>query len=380
LLDVASGKISAQTDLGSGPELGLSPKGDIVAVLTYNRVGGAFEAHNRLQTFRTSDLKRLENGLLPFPGRIGFQDYPRGPTIGFSPDGKEIIVQRMESFLTHEKPLRWPVENNIWGFAKLQLSQDRTFVRARADVRIPRCRYATFLRTLDWPIIQIWNPLLGVVEVVDVGNGKILSRLPLDYSDDRVLNVIDPQVLEKPEIGELYTRLGSNGNVIYGGHQHAYYVPHPSRNPKAEPGFLMKIDVVSSPPKTIGKGEKRQAGLWPAIAAASDSAGAIFVAAFNEKFKFDGPASQVTTGVTPEASNRVRIYSTRDLRFLNEIELSMAACDSVAVSDDGKYLYALNRLQARVVVVDVASGSQVKIVDGVGGFPAMMLPLPSAVQ
>ncbi len=244
VLEVESGKIIAEAETGEGPDIGISAQNDLVAVATFNRVGGRYLANDRMDIFASSDLRHLQKGVLPFGARIGFQRYAPLPTLAFSPDGKEIIVQRMESFLSDEKPFRWQVNNGLWGFVKRELDQEGTFKQSRPDVKVPRCRHADFLKVSDWPRVYIWNPNLAVVEGVDVNTGKILNRLPLDYDDDNALRVIAPEFLEKPAIGELYMHLGANGLVIPGGATYAYYIPRPTRNPEIQPGFIQKIESI----------------------------------------------------------------------------------------------------------------------------------------
>src|SRR5437660_35001 len=82
-VEVETGKVSASTTVGWGPEIGLSEKADLLAVLTFNVVQGRFRPNSRLEIFRTADLVRLESGLLPFKGRLVFQEYGMDPTLAF---------------------------------------------------------------------------------------------------------------------------------------------------------------------------------------------------------------------------------------------------------------------------------------------------------
>ena len=141
VLDIESGKVISTAETGRGPEIGISPKGDVVAVLTYNRVGGRFRPEARMDTFRLPDLQSLERGTMPFKGRIGFQAEPTAPTIVFSPDGTEIIIQRSEQILSDDKPLRFPVNNGVWGIVKRELDNEGVFKTSRPDVKIRRCMY-----------------------------------------------------------------------------------------------------------------------------------------------------------------------------------------------------------------------------------------------
>jgi len=370
LLEVESGKILADTEIGAGPEVGLSARGDVVAVLTDNNVGGISRPNARLTTYNTSNLQRLEQGLVPFKDRGGFQDFPPIPTIFFSPDAQEIVVQHMECLMTNEKPNRWPVNNAIFSFLMREVDQDGKFKSARPDARIPCCQVAVLLRVSKWPRIDIWNYTLGAVEVVDIGKGKILSRLALDYEDDKLLRVLDPTALEQPEIGDLYLHLGANGAVVPSRGRYAYYVPRPKRNRKAAPGFVKRIDLDADPPKVVAQGDERQAGLWAQGATASEPGGAIFSPVERKKPALSDAASK-------EPSNVLRIYNTDNLKLHNEIEVSLPSCDSLEPSHDGKYIYALNRQQAKLAVIDMSSGRQVKVIEKVAKYPALVMALPS---
>jgi hypothetical protein len=365
LVDIESGKVLAQVELGDSPQVGLSPKGDLLAVTTRSVVGGVGQPQNKLEIFQTSDLKRLESGLLP-PGcgPTVFQQPPAVPTMAFSPDGREIIVPRMVSSLTDEKPRRWYVHNGVLSFVSRDLDSEGVFKQSRKDVGIPRCQVPTFLRLSDWPQVHVWNPSLGVVEVVDVNTGRILSRLPLDYEDDLTLKVLDPTALEKPEIGALNLRLGAKGVVISGGGRFAYYVPQASRDPRAAPGYIRKIDLTAVPPMVVRKGEQRESGLRATFSAASDQSGGLFV---------------VRNGQDPskeEPLRRLRVFTTLDLKFQIDIEATIPDINGLRTSMDGKYLYLWNRDQAKIAVLDVRTGKETKILSTVGKYPWMILALP----
>jgi hypothetical protein len=371
-VEVDTGKVLAQSEVGQGPDVGVSPKGDLVAVLTHNIVGGAGLGHARVEVYRTSDLKRLESGLLPFTGRMVYMDPVSDGTVVFAPDGQEIIVQRMISFFNKEKPSPLPVNNLQWNFVKREVDEEGFFKSSRKEVTVPRSGVPDFLRVLDWPRVQFWNPEVAIVEAVDVSSGKILSRLPLDYEDDPFVKGLDPIALEAAEIGHRYFKLGANGSVIYGGGRFAYYLPDPGRNPKLEPGFIQKIDLKSIPPKVVRKGKKREPGLSTGLAAATDAGGAIFVVTKkSEKPKEGG---------NDVSHRRIRIYSTADLSFLNEIESSLTNIDRLSPSLDGKYMYALDRMQSKLAVIDVASGLEVKVLEKVTKYPYLMIPLPNLYE
>jgi hypothetical protein len=360
--DVDSSKTVAKTQVGPGPEIGLSPKGDTVALLTSNLVGGRAQPNARLQTFRTSDLSEVEKGLIPVVPRGGFQRYPIIPSIAFSPDGQEIIIQRIYSYENDEKPVRYTVHNISLNFLKRELDQGGKFKLARREVIIPRGTVALFLGTSKWPKLSLWNAVMGALEEIDVRTGTVLSRLPFDYGDDPLFQRLDPTYLEQPNIGELALHLGANGGVISGGH-YAYYIPEPIRNPKGKPGFIKKIDLHADPPKIILQSDQRQENLTWASACVSEAGGAMLVALKKQ-------------GMPRKPSGQVRIYSTDSLKLQNEIQLSISSCDKLEASWDGKYAYALDRNAAKLAVIDIAAGKEVKVLNNIGKIPAVVLALP----
>ncbi|MBI3468107.1 MAG: hypothetical protein HY000_34305 [Planctomycetes bacterium] len=207
--------------------------------------------------------------------------------------------------------------------------------------------------------MHIWNGLLGVVEVVDFDTGKILSRLAV--GDDPVLALFDPAQLERPNVGrDLYMRLGRpRGGVVPGSDRWAYYVP------TVQSGFLKRIDLSGQSPQIVRKGEEAYEDLDVRAAAASDRAGALCV---KVKGKPDG--------ATFEKSAVIRIFDTFNVKPQGEVSLSIGNCDRLETSRDGKYLYALDREQARIGVVEIATGREVKVLDNVGPVPVAVLALP----
>src|SRR5262249_47564302 len=120
-------------------------------------------------------------------------------------------------------------------------------------------------------------------------------------------------------------------------------------------------------------------GLLPPVAAVTESGGAIFaVVEKQNKGSPQEPFQRVPVGVTAGASSKIKVYSAKDLTYLAEIVVPLPACDSITVSTDGKYLYALNRLEAKLAVVEVASGQKVKILEKIAGFPTIVLALREA--
>ena len=94
VLEIESGKVLAQAELGTHTSLALSPRGEVVATLSEYRVGDVYE--DRFKIFRASDVKLLETGLLPASvPRFAYQQCA-ARDIELSPDGQAIIVQGAE--------------------------------------------------------------------------------------------------------------------------------------------------------------------------------------------------------------------------------------------------------------------------------------------
>jgi hypothetical protein len=361
VVEIETGKILAQADeVGIEPDVAVSPKGDLVAVEANDFVGGRYQKNCRLQVYAAGDLRRLHNGMLSV-WRSGHLDWPPFPLIQFSPTGQEVVVQHMDSSLTDATPRKLPFDQAVLDCVKLTKDPEGLFQSSRRTVTVPRCRAAFFLRVADWPRVHIWNAHLGVVEVVDFDTGKILSRLHLD--DLPVLAAADPAALEKPDIGGVLLLLQPiRAEVIPTGGRYAYYVP--KQLPNQEPGFIKKIDLEADPPKIIRQGEERQPDLRPSTAAASEAGHALFVV----KHKITG-AAQV-------ASREVKIFSTSDLKLQSEVELPIAGCDQLEASLDGKYMYALDREQGRLAVIEIATAKEFKVLEKFAKQPVLVFALP----
>ncbi len=78
---------------------------------------------------------------------------------------------------------------------------------------------------------------------------------------------------------------------------------------------------------------------------------------------------------THEPSRWVKVFSTADLTFKRQIELPLTDCQDLEVSRDGKYLYALDAENAKLAVLETASGRALKVLD-VGKYPLLMMALP----
>jgi hypothetical protein len=351
VLEIETGKVLAQVETGFRPDVTVSPDGRVVAALA------SYEGFNQLEFYQATDLKKIEFGQLPFPGRLLYGAVPTTPLIQMSPSATEIIVQLPAGFLNDEKPIQKTVDQTILRCVQRELDASGAFRPSRREVLIPRSRGLVFLRVTDWPRIQVWNGLLGAVEVIDLSRGQIANRVAV--GDDAELAGRDLMELEKPNIGDVYFKLNAmRGDMVGGGESHAYYVPW-------KPGTLKRIDVASDPPRVVAHGAKQYEDLKADIAAASERAGAVFVAVRNQRG--DGRLDRC---------QRIRAFRTSDLSQIAEAEVPLDGFDRLEMSKDGKYVYALDRKKARIAVIDAKTYQHVKTLDQVGTRPVMIIALP----
>jgi RNA polymerase sigma factor (sigma-70 family) len=360
VVEVESGKVlPARLNIGYNNSIALSPKGDVLAVLGQYSTEGRLRRENQLEFYRARDMKPLEHGLLP--ASIPRLTYQLGAAADsrLSPDGQELIVQGPDPAFRGNADLA-----TTWlTCVKREVDNGGYFQECRKTVKVPRCYGIDFVGVADWPRVHIFNRTLGLLEVVDFDSDRILSRLPL--GDDPALEKVDPAELEKAGI-PLTMRLRGRGGVIADGGRYAYYVPWQPWD-KEEPGFLKKIDLAADPPKVVRKGAEPEKDLHPGPEVVVEAAGALFVV------QHKPPRDNI-----PQPSRRVRIYSTAELKPQREIELSLDDCQALEVSRDGKYVYALDRDRAKLAVLDVATGREVKVLDQVGKYPYILIALPEA--
>jgi RNA polymerase sigma factor (sigma-70 family) len=357
--EIESGKVlPARFNIGYNNSIALSSKGDVLAVLANYRGRGATQRGNYLEFYRTADMKPLESGQPPASiPRLSYQ-LGAAPDSQLSPNGQELIVQGPDPAFRGPSDLA-----TTWlSCVKREVDTGGFFQSCRKIVKVPRCHGVDFLRVADWPQVHVFNGMLSLLEVVDFDSGTIRSRLLL--SDDPSVAKVDPTELEKPENNLLF-RLRGTGGVVADGGRYAYYVPQPPVDRGEQPGFMRKIDLSANPPKVVRQGEERAKDLRPGPAAVSEAGGALFIV-----------QAQPPLAGSPQPSRRLRIFSTKDLTLQREVELSLKDCQGLEVSRDGKYVYVLNPDQAKLAVLDAVTGKEVKVLDQVGKYPYIMIPLP----
>lgn len=362
LLDVESGGVKARVQVGDMAEAALSPGSELIAICSRYSVAGVAQPHTRLEVFRASDLSPVKSGWLPVR-RGAFGQLPKSLRMQFSPDAKELVVQRMESFLSDDKPIRRTVDEVVLTRIQLELDDAGMFKIAGQPFKIPRARSVQFLRSTEWPRITVWNHFLGAIEVLDLSADSVLTHVPL--GDDKVLANADARYLEKPNIGSLVHRLGFWANMVTSDGKHAYYVSEHVHQPNRHPlGFLRKIDLTTDPARVVLQFDERQSNLKARVAAVSETAGALFVAEDRRD-----PSKGL---VLP--SSLVKTFHTSTLKPASDIQLSLTDCYCLAASRDGKYLYALD-FAGGMAVVDISTGKEVKVLPNVGVHPGLVLAL-----
>jgi hypothetical protein len=327
VVEIESGRIIARVQVGSIADAALTQEGDLVAVKSGYRVDGDSERHRRLEIFRTGDLSLVQRSFVP----VRTNQYKRVPSnvrMQFSADGKELIVQGMESGGGN-------VRNGRAVLTRLQRELDDAgkFKIAGQPFKVPDAPTVNFISSAQWPRIAGWNSYGSALMVLDLHANSVLSTLGLGGSPASTVVTSD----------------GKN----------AYYVPHNAT------GQLRKIDLAADPPKVVRTSEEPQPQLEARTAVVSETAGALYVAEF--KIKPDG------TGVLP--SPLVKTFHTQTLAAAADINLSLTDCDCLAASRDGKYLYALD-FAGGMSVVDTSSGKEIKVLRDVGKHPALVLALP----
>jgi hypothetical protein len=166
LIEIESGKVIAQVDhVGFNTDLAVSPRGDVVAVLT------STQDNRALEFLRASDLTRLEIGELP--SSIHRIRYQQGAShdARFTPDGQQILVQSITS-----APGKSHLATNMLTSIERKLDDKRTYRLGPNLGEAPRSYGFRIVRVADWPRVHIWNTMLGLLKVADQKNGKVTSK------------------------------------------------------------------------------------------------------------------------------------------------------------------------------------------------------------
>ena len=362
VFDTDTGKKLAQAETGYHPDVAVSTKGDLVGVLTNETQGQEIRDQSCLILFSSRDLTRLRSGAHLSPRNVRQTSWSPFPRMQFSPDNTEIVVQYMESALMDEKPKPRTFDRVLLNCVDLSSGRDGKMAFSRRTVAIPRCRYVVFLRVEDWPRVIVWNSNLGAVEVIDFDRGEVLSRTSMD--DDPFFKLASILAFEKPNLGKATTRLSSpRGATIPADGRFAYYIP--KRPSHGELCFLKRIELGNEFPTTVLQSGGLQADLRPIVAAATEAGHALFVV----KNEIQG-AAQVK-------SHLVKRFRTDNLAAQDDFDLPLESCDYLEVSRDGKQLYAIDRKNARLAVIDVLSGSIIKVHEKVADHPLALFALPS---
>jgi hypothetical protein len=344
LLEIESGNVLANVELGAPTNVAVSVDGHIVAALTSIRDGE--KRRERLDFYRASDLGLLRSGWLPesiaFPGRLKLGV---AANIHFSPDAKEIV------FCGLAPPEPATVRNvdfatTVITRVKSELDEARVY-RTTVAAKIMPCRGVDFVSVAAWPRVVVMNPTATELLTINLENGDVVDALPL---------------AEAGPSGYLPLRM--RGIVESDGGRFAYFLPR-------KPGELKKIDLTQQPPAVVHT-VKNDFNVRFSVATVSEAAKRIF--ALEDRLS--------PTGLY-EPSRWVSVFLTSGLGLEQRIEAPLADCHWLAASRDGRYLYAtgpergppfaeLSIGEARLAVMDAATGRLVKIVSA-GQHPAIVL-------
>jgi hypothetical protein len=359
VVEIETGKVLARTEVGFNTSLALSPAGDVVSVVDNFRGAGAAPPRPRLTFYQAGDLKRLEGGLLPptIP-RMRYQQAAAADS-RLSPTGQELLIPGPDFGGGRAAEQATTVLTCV----KQELNPQGMFQPCRQVVRVPRCYGVRIVRVTDWPRVHLFNSMLGLLEVADCDRGMIRSKLYL--GDHPSAAGLAPANLEKAGLRLLFQVRG-RGSVVTGGGRYAYYLPHGPFERGEEAGYLKKIDLSADPPRIIGKAANPAKDLHPGAAAVCEATGRLFIA------EMKPPRNN-----RHQPSRRVKIYRTKDLSFQGEIELPLNDCGSLTASADGKYVYALNPEEAKLAVLDAATGRARKMLDEIGKYPVIMIAMPT---
>lgn len=346
LVEVESGKELANVELDTATNVAVSGDGTAVAALTFrNDLAGR---ETRLNFYRANDLSLIETGTLAetsiLPGRL-MAGY--GANIHFSPDSKEIVY----CGLAPREPGRLAnVDLATTAIVRLKQDLDRGHTyRPVVAATISPCRGIRFVSVADWPKVVVLNETNTELLVIDLDRGDVLNNLP---------------IAEPAPVSFMPMRL--RGICLSDNGRNAYFLPR-------KPGLLKKINLSGDPQVTLARGAQ-DSSVRHDVAAVSERAGRIFMLDDRRN-----PAGLYAP------TRWVKVFSTADLGFQQEIEVPLADCHWLAASRDGKYLYATGPLngppfdelsitQSRLAVIDASTGREVKILEA-GQRPALVFPI-----
>jgi len=336
LVNFDSGEVLSTAHVGNTATGALSPDGELLAIVSRYPMAGVAQPRPRLELFSTTDLTPLKRGYLPVTTSV-YKRIPNRVTMRFSRDGKEILLQRMD---THDAVLTR---------VKLELDEGGVFLVSGAPLRVPGARSVDFLR-LEETRLTIAGNADGMIHVLDAQSRQRESELILDPLAD-----VPAQLSSRHLTGVVITDDG----------RHAYYVPQQPGLPREmrHVGHLQRIDLATSPPKVLQRSSHAAPNLRARASTVSEIAGALIV------------AEQKYSETLQSPSPRVTFFHTLTLTPARQVELSVGDCDSLTVSADGTQLYAVD-FGGMVSVVDVATWQERKTFTDVGVHPALVLALP----
>jgi hypothetical protein len=346
LIEIESGRVLADAELGVLTNLAVSGDENMVAALT--TVVQVGRPQTKLNFYRTANLSLVQTGGLSTPvhgpgrSKAGF-----AANIHFSPDNSEIVFCGL---VPREPGSVGNVDTATTGIVRVKRERDgENFYRPIVAATIGPCRSVDFVSLNQWPKVIALNQTTSELLTIDLDRGDIVHSLT---------------VAEPARVSFMPMRL--RGLCLSDDGRNAYFLPRKS-------GLLKKIDMSGEPQVATARGAD-ESNLRQNVAAVSERAGRIFI--------LDDRRTPMSAY---DPTRWIKVFSAADLRFQQEIELPLADCHALATSHDGKYLYAIGPLdgppfaelsitRSRLAVIDAASGRELKILEA-GQRPALVFPV-----
>jgi hypothetical protein len=357
VVGIESGKVLAAAAVGFNPNLALSADRKVIAAAYWSGL-----PHATLDFYRTSDLKLVERGLLQRDVLMAaFQT--GGAFEGMlSPGGREMLLHGG----TFPPPPKRPVAGDGEGILSCVSSKpgpDRFFPAYGQRVHIPRTYDIKFLRSAEWPRLQVWDPWLGSILVANVQTAKLVGHVCVSGDAD-VARLPFEKVLEQD--AGWFLRHVARGWMLADGGRYCYFLS-PVTAPQVPPErrIWKKVDLAVDPPRVVAQRD---------LLATEHYVGAVV----------SNPAQRMLLArfVDDSRPYRVQVLSTSDLQLQRELELPFGRRQldwdrqPLTMSRDGRWMYALDQETAKLAVLDLHTGHVVKVIEHVGDYPGLVESLP----
>ncbi len=329
LWDLEAGDIIAEATIGRDPHFAVSSNGSLIGVVSqFPKEAGGPPIENHLQVYRTTGLKLVSDGRLPFSNRyLGSQWNCAGDHIAFADQNRLVIVQRWTPGGPDYNLLQWTALD--W----------RALGAEEAGVYPVSGRWKDcvgiitaplpILTTSGWPLMDIYVHWEEEVVTFDFRTGQIESRFRVD-------GAVQEQAL--PCGATLQSRskriLVSDRAKLW-----VYSLPGMGNS-----GRIAKLNL---PERRLDRKSGQEIMLTRPIArAVSEDARSIFVA------DLAGDSSNIAIG-----PNRIRVFDTETLAERSGIDVK-TEFSVLDTSWDGKRLYAVGPK-----VIQVFDASSLRLVN-----------------